>query len=95
MALTSFAALHRDPTVALRPQCLRSAESGPTACAAFAPTPWGRAQRWPEGLPRLSGSSRPKPRFPWAQDKSPKRRRHSPQPRHFQFNSYQRLLHKR
>ena len=30
---TSFAARNRDPTVALRPQCLRGSESGPAACA--------------------------------------------------------------
>ena len=48
---TRFAALHRDPTVALRPQCLRSAESGATACAARAADAGAERSDGPKGCP--------------------------------------------
>jgi len=54
---TNFAALHRDPTVALRPQCLRSAESGATACAARAADAGAERSDGPKGcsVPLPSG----------------------------------------
>jgi len=46
---TRFAALHRDPTVALRPQCLRGSESGPAACAARAADAGAERSDGPKG----------------------------------------------